>query len=206
VRIGIFGGTFDPPHLGHLIVARDACEQLRLDRVLFVPARRPPHKLDQAVSEADVRLAMLTAATAADPQFEICELELNREGPSYTVETLRELRAERAGDAFYLLLGADQVRELATWKAPEEIARLCSIVLLSREGVGQAGHALVSASIEVTRIGISSTNIRERVANGRSIRYLVPAAVEEIITSRGLYRTGATRGGKILDSPENERA
>lgn len=176
-------------------MARDACDQLQLDRVLFVPARQPPHKLDRAVTAGPLRLEMLLAATADDPQFEVSELELRREGPSYTVDTLRELQAHWPGDAFYLLLGADQVRELATWRSPEEIAALSRIVLMTRAGVVTRPHALVGARVEVTQIGVSSTNVRQRVAQGRSIRYLVPAAVEKIISSHGLYRTGAVPGG-----------
>lgn len=196
MRIGVFGGTFDPPHIGHLIVARDACDQLRLDRVMFLPARQPPHKRDRPVTEASVRLAMLTAATAADEQFEICPIELSREGPSYTVDTLAELTAEHPGDTFFLLLGADQIRDLSTWREPERIAELSRIVLLTRAGVPQPPPSpLVVESVAVTPIGISSSAVRERVSQGRSIRYLVPAAVEKIIESRNLYRSNGARAG-----------
>lgn len=211
MRVGLFGGTFDPPHIGHLIVARDACDLLHLDRIFFVPAHQPPHKLDQGVTDASLRLAMLLAATAADDRFEICEIELKRDGPSYTVDTLRQLHEERPAETFFLLLGADQIRDLHTWREPHEVARLSQIVLMSREGVAAGPkNALVAESIEVTRIGVSSTAVRQRVAEGRSIRYLVPAGVEKIIVSRGLYRTNGPNGadppGYHLDYSKNEPA
>ena len=192
MKIGVFGGTFDPPHIGHLIVARDACDLLRLDRLLFVPARQPPHKLDQPVTPAAVRLELLRAALDGDHRFEICDLEIHRVGPSFTVDTLRELKLRHPRDELLLLLGVDQVRELETWREPEEIAKLARIVALRREGV--ADRAPDGAALSVTRVGVSSTDIRNRVAEGRSIRYLVPAAVEAIIAENGLYR--AERPGR----------
>jgi nicotinate-nucleotide adenylyltransferase len=190
VKIGIFGGTFDPPHIGHLIAAQDACMQLALDRVLFVPAGQPPHKLDQKVSPPELRLEMLTAALADDERFQVSQVELRRAGPSYMVDTLRELRRDFSGDDLFLLLGADQVRELHTWREPEEVARLAHIVLISRTGVVAVPQlqVLVGQSIEVTRIDVSATQIRHRIAAGQPIRYLVPPAVEQIIRRRGLYQ------------------
>ena len=190
MKIGIFGGTFDPPHIGHLIAAQDACVQLALDRVLFVPAGQPPHKLDQKVSPPELRLEMLMAALADDERFQVSQVELRRAGPSYMVDTLRELRRDFSGDDLFLLLGADQVRELHTWREPEEVARLAHIVLISRTGVVAVPQlqVLVGQSIEVTRIDVSATQIRNRIAAGQSIRYLVPAAVEQIIHRRGLYQ------------------
>lgn len=203
MKTGIFGGTFDPPHLGHLIAAQDACLQLALDRVLFVPAGQPPHKLDQDISPGEVRLEMLRAAIEADERFQVSEMELRRAGPSFTVDTLRQLRREFPGEELFLLLGADQVRDLATWREPEEVARLARIVLVSRTGVVAVPElqVLVAQSIEVTRIDVSATQIRDRIAAGQSIRYLVPPAVEHIIRQRGLYQTpalarnGATKQG-----------
>jgi nicotinate-nucleotide adenylyltransferase len=191
VKTGIFGGTFDPPHLGHLIAAQDACLQLALDRVLFVPAGQPPHKLDQEITPAAVRFEMLRAAIEADARFQVSQIELRRAGPSFTVDTLRELRREFPEDELFLLLGADQARELATWREPEQVARLARIILVSRTGIVTVPElqVLVAQSIEVTRIDVSATQIRDRVAGHQPIRYLVPFAVEQIIRDRGLYQT-----------------
>ena len=189
MKIGIFGGTFDPPHNGHLIAAQDACEALRLDRLLFIPAGNPSHKRDQTISPAAIRLEMLQAAVAGDARFEVSDIELRRAGFSYTADTLRQLKDVYGGAEFYLLLGADQVRDLPTWYEPEEVARLARIVLISRLGVDAVPQveSMISTTVRITRIDVSASDIRQRVAEGRSIRYLVPAAVETIIRERGLY-------------------
>lgn len=190
MRLGVFGGTFDPPHVGHLVVAQDACWALSLDRVLWVLAAEPPHKLARALSPAALRLEMLRAALEGDDRFQACDVELRRPGPSYTVDTLRELRAEHPGAELFLLMGADQARELPGWRAPDEIARLATIVALSRAGEGPAasGRDAPVRSLPVTRLDISATEIRGRVAQGRPIRYLVRPAVEAIIRREALYR------------------
>ena len=190
MNIGIFGGTFDPPHHGHLIAAQDSCAALSLDRLIFVPAAVPPHKRATGVSAAEVRLEMLRAAVADNPAFEISTIELERSGPSYTVDTLRELAATHPGDRLHLLIGVDQVREFSSWREPDEVQRLASIVMLERSGSGAAGQevSFVRQTVAVTRIDISSTMIRKRVHNGEPIRYLVPAAVAEIIDRLALYR------------------
>jgi nicotinate-nucleotide adenylyltransferase len=190
VRIGILGGTFDPPHLGHLIAAQDACAALELDRLIFVPAAEPPHKRDRAVTEARLRLDMLKAAVADNPSFELSTLELQRSGPSYTIATLRELHGRHPADSLYLLIGVDQVREFSTWREPEGILELAEVVMLARAGSEQSieGADFVRQVVAVTRIDVSSTLIRSRVAAGQSIRYLVPDAVAEIIQREGLYR------------------
>lgn len=186
MRIGIFGGTFDPPHVGHLIAAQDALQQLPLDKVLFIPALVPPHKQERAVSRAEVRLRMIRAATAGDARFEVSDVELKRTGPSYTVDTLRALRS--TPDELFLLLGVDQVSELGTWRDPEQVLRLAQLVMMTRDGIEEPPKSgIVQRTVPVTRIDISSTLIRKRVAAGQPIRYLVPAAVEEIILAEGLY-------------------
>jgi nicotinate-nucleotide adenylyltransferase len=189
-NIGIFGGTFDPPHVGHLIAAQDACEALSLGRFIFVPAAEPPHKRGRGVSPSSVRLAMLEAAVADNPTFEISTLELERSGPSYTVDTLRALATEFPGATLHLLIGVDQVREFSTWYEWEEVLKLAQIVMLTRAGGEEAGPRapFVRQIVKVTRIDVSSTLVRARVAAGLSIRYLVPQAVEEIIVRAGLYR------------------
>ncbi|MGQ0560354.1 MAG: nicotinate-nucleotide adenylyltransferase [Gemmatimonadota bacterium] len=190
MNIGIFGGTFDPPHAGHLIAAQDACAALSLDRLIFVPAAQPPHKQHGAISPADVRLAMLRAAVADDPLFEVSTVELERTGPSYMVDTLRALARLFPGDALHLLIGVDQVREFSSWREPQAILRLARVVMLARTGTEAPGPeaGFVRQTVAVTRVDISSTLIRARIAAGEPIRYLVPDAVAEIIASEGLYR------------------
>jgi nicotinate-nucleotide adenylyltransferase len=154
VKTGVFGGTFDPPHIGHLIAAQDACIELELDRVLFVLAARPPHKEGQAVTPASVRLEMLKAALAGCGRFEACLLELEREGPSYTVDTLRALRGQDPDQELYLLIGADQVAALPEWHEPAQIARLAHIVALTRSGREMRGQRGLHRKVRVTRIDV----------------------------------------------------
>lgn len=188
MKLGVFGGTFDPPHIGHLIAAQDALLLLELDRVLFIPARTPPHKLHGNVSTAELRLRMIQAATTDNACFEVSDVELRRDGPSYTVDTLRELRTSHAGAELYLLLGVDQVREFHTWHQPNEVLRQAHLVMLTRGGVEQPPKSdIVERRVPVTRIDVSSTMIRQRVAAGQSIQYLVPRAVEKIIAAERLY-------------------
>lgn len=188
--IGIFGGTFDPPHTGHLIAAQDACEALALDRLIFVPAADPPHKQGTGVSAVAIRLEMLAAAVAGNARFEVSTIELDRPGPSYTVDTLRALAAANPGCTLNLLIGVDQVREFESWHQADEVRRLAQVIMLTRAGTSEAGGEapFVRQVVRVTRIDVSSTLVRERVAAGRSIRYLVPDAVEKIIAREGLYR------------------
>jgi nicotinate-nucleotide adenylyltransferase len=202
VRVGIFGGTFDPPHIGHLIVAQDAALALGLDRILFVPAAQPPHKQERVVSPAGVRAEMLAHAIAGEPRFALERLELERAGASYTIDTLRELRERDPATELTLLVGAGQYREFDTWREPEEIRRLARLAVLARDGrpgpgalERQAATGLPATtelepgvlSLAVTRVDISSTAIRRRVAAGLSIRYLVPEAVERFILEQRLY-------------------
>ena len=192
MKVGIFGGTFDPPHVGHLIAAQDALEVLSLDSVLFIPARVPPHKQHVPVTDPSLRLRMIRAATEGDTRFEVSDVELQRTGPSYTVETLRQLREKRPGDEFFLMLGVDQVREFRTWREPDEVLRLASLAMLARGGVEPADVSdIVHQTVPVTRVDVSSTLVRERVAAGRTIRYLVPDGVEKIIAAEGLYSRGS---------------
>jgi len=187
VKLGLFGGTFDPPHNGHLIVAQDALIALALDRILFIPARVPPHKRHLRITPAALRCAMLEVAIAGNAQFAMDDLELRREGPSWTVDTLRALRERDTAAELFLLIGADQYADLATWHDAAEIPRLAHVVVLARRGERPAGARVV----DVTRIDISGTEIRRRVAAGQPIRYLVPDAVDAIIRREGLYRTPA---------------
>lgn len=196
MRIGVFGGTFDPPHVGHLVVAQDAHAQLGLDRLLLVPARIPPHKPEGAAASAALRLEMLRSAVEGDARFEVDDLELRRDGPSYTVDTLRALGGRWPDAEFFLIIGADQFREFGGWRDAGAIVGMATLVVLARDGLELAGasRALAEAGVaaewtrlEPTRIDVSSTMVRERVRAGRPIRYLVPDVVRAVIEREGLY-------------------
>jgi nicotinate-nucleotide adenylyltransferase len=183
-KIGIFGGTFDPIHCGHLILARDAIEQLKLDSVLFIPAALSPHKLGARPVSAELRLEMLRAAIEGEPRFCLDELELNRPAPSYTVETIEALKRREPGSEFVCLIGEDNVAQLPTWHRFAELSQMVQFAVLDRTGV-RTEHPYPTVR---RHIDISATNIRNRVARGQSIRYLVPPEVEDLIRERQLYR------------------
>ncbi len=183
MKIAIYGGTFDPIHHGHLILAREAVETLALDRLLFIPNTISPHKLARQPASPEVRLEMVRAAIAGEPKFAVDDLELRRGGPSFAVDTVRELRAREPGNEWFYLIGEDNLRELHTWKDFEELERLVQFVVFSRPGETKAHpYPCVRRQIE-----ISATEIRARVAKGASIRYLVPEVVREIIVRENLY-------------------
>lgn len=188
-RVGIWGGTFDPPHLGHLIAASDACRALALDGIVWVPAGEQPLKRGRVRTPAALRLAMVRAAVAGDARFSVDPLEVERPGPSYMADTLAALAARAPGDARVLLLGADAWREFPRWRRPEAVARLAALAVLSREGEDvAAGGPFDARPVRVTRVDVSSTEVRRRVAAGECIRYLVPEAVRALIEAHGLYR------------------
>ena len=182
-KIGVYGGTFDPIHHGHLILARQALESLGLEKVIFVPAASSPFKGPPATS-GETRLSMLQAAIANETAFATDDCELRRPPPSYTIDTVEEIRSREKAAEICLLVGEDNVASLPKWRRFDELQKLVRFVVLDRTGSDKEGD------YEVVRrkIDISGTEIRERVASGRSIRYLVPAAVEEIIRQNNLYR------------------
>jgi nicotinate-nucleotide adenylyltransferase len=190
VRIGVFGGSFDPVHLGHLIVAAEAHRALGLDRVTLIPAGRHPFKGAERTAPADDRLAMLRLAVADDARFVVDDRELRRAGPSYTVDTLRALRAERPGDALSLLIGADAAHDLAAWREASAIPALAQVVVLTRPGVAAPRHAMVGRVLEVPAVDVSASLVRDRCRRGESVRYLVPEAVARYIAERRLYAEG----------------
>ncbi len=172
----MFGGTFDPPHVGHRVVARDVVEGLELDRLLVVPAGRPPHR--EARLPASLRLELVREAFRGDDRIAVSDLEVGREEPSYTVDTLARIRRERSPDELWCVVGVDQLRELDTWREPGRIAELARLAVMSRAGrrpsPDDAPIEVAFTPVEVTRVDLSSTRIRERLRAGRSIRYLVP--------------------------------
>ncbi len=189
MRIGIFGGSFDPIHIGHLIVAEAAADRLPLDRVHFVPASQQPHKLGEHRASVEDRIAMLELAVAHNPRFALDRREADRAGTSYTVDTLRSLSAEFPEDELFLLVGADAAARLSTWREGDVVRQLASVTVLSRPGAGPASDSETGHHLEVPAIGVSATAIREAVARGDSIRYLVPAGVAAYIAAHELYRT-----------------
>jgi nicotinate-nucleotide adenylyltransferase len=201
MRVGLFGGTFDPPHIGHLVVAQDALEGLELDHVRFVVAGEPPHKGGRELSPSSLRLAMVRAAVGPDPRFRVSRREVDRLGPSWTVETLRELHEAEPGVRWHLLVGADQLERFHTWRCPNEVARLARLTVLAREGRDPRDMDpeadVVYETVPVTRVDVSSTDVRERVRSGRPIRYRVPDAVREIIRDEGLYRLASAGGPRV---------
>ena len=186
MRLALYGGTFDPVHHGHLVLARDALEQLGLDRVVFIPAGLSPHKLATAPAPAAVRREMLAAAIADEPRFALDDSELDGAGPSFTIDTVERYRAADPSAQIYYLIGADNLRELHTWRRIDDLHRLIEFVVLGRgEPGGQSAEAFQTLP---RRIDISATEIRRRVARGASIHYLVPEPVRSIIAAHHLYQ------------------
>ncbi len=190
-RIGIFGGTFDPPHLGHLIAAQQAAELLRLDRVLFIPAGRPPHKQRRPKTPPADRLAMVKLAIAGNPLFGCSDMELRSTGVSYTVDTLHQLALTHHGAQLHLLIGLDQAMLLPAWKQPEELFTLAKVCALQRPGFSSATIPQPWRSrvvpVPVCGIDISASAIRQRAAQRQRIDYLVTPAVARYIMRHRLY-------------------
>ncbi len=205
-RFGVFGGTFDPPHLGHLAIAEWARDRLGLDRVIFVPAGTPPHKLDRRRSSSAARLAMTRLATRGQPGFAVSTMETRRRGPSFTIDTLRLLRREHPRARWYLILGGDSLDDFASWKEPEAIARLATVVVAGRpaprrgsranaHGARARGRVRGAIRLDNPEVAISSSLVRARARAGRSIRMLVPDSVARYIERHGLYRRAIRKPG-----------
>lgn len=198
MNVGVFGGTFDPIHMGHLIIAEETRIKLGLGKVLFVPAGQPWLKLNHSITPATQRVEMVRRAIASNPYFELCTLEVERPGPSYTVDTLIMLQKQLGGEAsFFFILGQDTLADLPLWKEPGKLVQICQLVVAPRSGsslpdleslelsVPGVVHSLIQ--LELPIIEISSSGIRQRVAGGLSIRYLVPDEVEKYISQQRLY-------------------
>jgi nicotinate-nucleotide adenylyltransferase len=214
-RLGIFGGTFNPIHLGHLRAAEEACEELGLERLLFLPSAVPPHKAprDEPIAPAEVRLEWVRLATAGNPRFEVDPMEIERDGPSYSIDSLRSIRSRGAPEPPVFVLGQDAFSEMDTWREPESLFQLAHFAVLTRPPVLEGSleqwlPSCVRGEIElaangcfgwhrsartwirlvvITALAISATDVRERVREGRSVRYLVPEAVREAILESGVY-------------------
>src|SRR5262245_54386841 len=191
LRLGLFGGTFDPPHLGHLALAEWARERLRLDRVIFMPAGRPPHKRRADLSALAHRLAMTRLAIRGVPGFEVSTLEARRDGPPYTLEPRRDLRARHPRARWYLLLGADSLADLSHWHEPAAVVRLATPVVAVRPGSRSRRPARVFGRairwLDNPGFAVSSSAIRARARAGRSVRFLVPDAVARYVERHRLY-------------------
>ena len=185
--IGLFGGSFDPVHHGHLIVARVALEALGLEELRLVPAREQPFKQGRHGAAAEHRAAMLELAIAGEPGFRVERAELERAGPSYTVDTLRALRDQVPGGSLVLLVGADAAAELGAWREAAALPELARIVAFARPGSAPPESPLIERTIRVPAVDISATEVRRRVREGRSIRYWVPDPVAEYILRHRLY-------------------
>jgi nicotinate-nucleotide adenylyltransferase len=189
-RLGIFGGSFDPPHVGHLIVAESAVEQLRLDKVVFVPAYYPPHKLGNQQSSATDRLAMVRLIIKGNPRFAVSDLEVRRKGISYTVDTLRSFKSRFENAELFFIIGGDSLSQFSTWKDPEEILNLAHLVVYPRPLQNLADVPMSLPRAEVLQgpmIEISSSDIRLKVSHDESIRYLVPDEVVRYVKVHKLY-------------------
>jgi nicotinate-nucleotide adenylyltransferase len=214
MRIGLYGGTFDPVHWGHLRSAEEVREAFRLDRILFIPTSKPPHKRGQTTTPAHDRLAMVRLAVANNSRFKVSTVEIRRAGVSYSIDTVRSfVNRHRGKDSFFFILGLDAFREIGTWKEFEQLFPLCNFIVTSRPG-SRESNPLRGTSVAVRRLfcydfkqnmyrhrsgtslhflsvtdfAVSASDIRERVREGKSIRYLVASSVEAYIRKRGLYR------------------
>jgi nicotinate-nucleotide adenylyltransferase len=198
IRLGVLGGTFDPLHIAHLVMADQACGQLNLERILFVPAGHPPHKLDRVVSSVEHRVTMTQLAIAGDARFELSRVDVDRPGPHYTADMLALLRASHPESALYLLVGSDSLRDLATWHDPARVIAQARLAVMRRPGGEPDWHSLevllpgIAAQVDwldAPWLDVSSTDIQRRVRAGLSIQYLVTEAVERYIVQQELYHS-----------------
>ncbi|MDE3075350.1 MAG: nicotinate-nucleotide adenylyltransferase [Chloroflexota bacterium] len=203
MRLGIFGGTFDPIHYGHLVAAEEARCAMDLSRVLFVPSARPPHKLEYRVSPAERRVEMIRLAIADNPHFELSTIEMDRPGLSYSVDTVAALQQQLGPKAdLYFILGEDQLADLPTWHQPHRFLQLCKLIAVNRPGYHSFSLRLLERqlpgvegrvfSVRIPELAIWSTELRARIASGLPIRYLVPNAVLDYIKENGLYLNGTS--------------
>jgi nicotinate-nucleotide adenylyltransferase len=192
MRIGVFGGSFNPPHIAHLIIAELLRERFSLDKVLWIPSAQPPHKPQSELAPASDRLEMTRLATRDHSNFEVTDLELRREGPSYTLDTILQLKSDAPSHDYLLMIGGDSLAQFHTWHRPDAILREVPLLVYDRTDGGEAFEGVPSDRLlrtEVPLLEISSTEIRRRCAAGETIRYLVPDAVADYLHEHRLYRS-----------------
>jgi nicotinate-nucleotide adenylyltransferase len=192
MKLGILGGTFNPPHIGHLIVAESVRDQLKLDKILFVPSYSPPHKLYSQVALPTQRYEMVEIALEKNRNFSVSDIEIAREGKSYTIDTINTLIGIYPGSQLFLIIGLDNLMDFSDWKSPNEIISKVELVVMNRPGYDvdiKNEFKRYATIVKVPSIGISSSDIRRRVKMGRSIRYLVPYEIEQYIFKKGLYKS-----------------
>ncbi len=215
MRVGILGGAFNPPHIGHLVCAQEALLQLALEKVVFVPVGQAPHREIEDDPGAEVRLELVELAIADDDRFESSRIELDRKGPSYTSDTLREMRRNAPDDEHFLILGGDQAAGLPGWHEPEEVFALVTVAVVervswTRNAIGIKIARLKGSErvryLDMPLIQVSSSAIRSRVATGRPIRYLVPDGVASYVLAHGLYGGGAAADGGAGSTAEKASA
>lgn len=190
---GIMGGTFDPIHYGHLVTAEEVRDYFDLEEVVFVPSARPPHKIGQEISDPEHRYLMVVLATVTNPYFRVSRVEIERPGPSYSIDTVRYFKSVWGEDTeIFFITGADAFAQISHWNNPTELLSICTFVAASRPGYRLCLESSLQGKvkvIEVSALAISSSEIRRRVKRGESIKYLLPEAVENYIYKNGLYRT-----------------
>ncbi len=203
MKVGILGGTFDPPHIGHLVIAQEAMRYLHLSQVVFVPTRQPPHKPTDELTPIDLRLDMVRLAIARNPRFTLSRVDVDREGPTYTIDTIRLLRRQYGeGTDLYFIMGMDSLANLPTWHKPEELVHLCCLAVLNRPGY-KVDLDELEAKVPGVReriifipspaLEVSATDLQRRVRDGEPIDHLVPEAVAAFIYEQGMYRDSKMR-------------
>lgn len=199
-RLGVMGGTFDPVHHGHLVAASEVASLFGLDEVVFVPTGAPWQKSDRKISPAEDRYLMTVIATASNPRFSVSRVDIDRDGPTFTIDTLRDLKAERGADTdFFFITGADVLEQIFSWRDAEELFELAHFIGVTRPGHNLADPGLPPGRVslvEVPAMAISSTGCRERVRHGEPVWYLVPDGIVQYINKRGLYRDDPTGAGE----------
>jgi nicotinate-nucleotide adenylyltransferase len=187
-RIGLFGGTFDPPHLGHMLIAQEALQRFHLDEVWFIPVHSPPHKERKWLTSTSDRLEMLQLVTKDEPKFRVSTIEIEREGRSYTIDTVKRLKEEYPYQQFYFLIGGDMIDYLPKWERIDELMSLVTFIGVRRPGsVSESIYSEQVEPLDVVQVDFSSTEIRDRARKGRPIRYMVPREIDAFIKERRLY-------------------
>lgn len=189
-RIGVLGGTFDPIHIGHLVAASEAHSQLALDQVLFIPAGTPWQKSEQDITPGNIRLELLNLAVARDDRFSVSDIEIKREGPSYSIDTFDELMDLDPAANFICLVGADVVSKIPTWHRWQDFVKKVSIAVVSRSGIAVGELPFAVTEVPIPEVAISASTLRQRYAAGEPTRYLIPDSVDEYIRTHGLYGAG----------------